>query len=150
MNPVTFQRGIKPRRNDFAAPLETKFLTGQEVAGFHKCNGMKIKQFSFFADIAHRWPGMFARDNVLFGGIILVAVFLVALIALDGYVFDQTVWRPQETVIVTPKKTAVLSDQDIDGWINILEERSKKSEEILGALNPVLPRATSSVTSVKK
>ena len=58
MNPVTFQQGIKPYRNDSGF---TALINRSKTAGFQKCNGMKKKYvFNYSSHLRHYEAAVFA------------------------------------------------------------------------------------------
>lgn len=72
------------------------------------------------------------RERILVWGTIAVFTFAGFLVALDGYLFYAIVLRGEERVSPSVKSDIVTS-QEIDAVIEILDERQKKFEEIFGA-----------------
>lgn len=69
-------------------------------------------------------------DNVIFTGVLVLAALLLALILWDGYVFYRTVLVPREQEKIAAPN--VFTKSELDEVINILDEREKKFNDLLG------------------
>ena len=88
--------------------------------------------FSKMTSLGTGFRGISAdRNTVVFGAVVLLCLLALVLAGIDGYALYLSHFR--EDVPVAPLRNAVsFSTQDIDGVLNLLDEREEKIRALLG------------------
>ncbi|OHA00489.1 MAG: hypothetical protein A3C07_01375 [Candidatus Sungbacteria bacterium RIFCSPHIGHO2_02_FULL_47_11] len=75
----------------------------------------------------------FRSDDVIWTGLVTLAIFFTALVLWSGYFFYSRVYIQPDSDYETSIRRAVRVDvKDVNEIIGILNERQKKFDEILG------------------
>ena len=89
----------------------------------------------------------FSRDDILVWGTFICIILFIGFLALDGYIFYTI--RFQENSIPEPGASKrMLSEQDINTTIQVMEERAKKLDEL--SHPPAITKSTSTVSAPLK
>ena len=71
------------------------------------------------------------RNTVIFSVVVLLCVSALALVYIDGYALYLSHIR-EEAPVVPARTIPLLSSQDIDGVLNLLDEREEKIRALTG------------------
>lgn len=89
---------------------------------------------SFFSKFAALFTGIrsfsWQRETVVLAAMVMLMALAAVLFVVDGYVLSRSHLRAP--VSITPaRKGALLTEQDIDDALNLLDARAKKMNAIL-------------------
>ncbi len=88
-------------------------------------------KFVRLSEIKKKFSSVGERD-MIFYGLLAVAVLFGVLVFLDGYFFVTTVLQGSAQPSGFPLVHASLSERDIDETVRLLDERAQKFNEMLG------------------
>lgn len=90
-----------------------------------------MKFFSFdTTKVRARWNFQLSREQFILWGILLLGCALIAVVAWGSYSFYRSIFS-EEMQIVSPSKTAFLSEKEIDEVMVSIKKREKLFHELL-------------------